>query len=75
MYIAWFHGKMKRGEVWIPLVVLAANVAATSLYICIKTNDSDIKDRLDVVHRTYINGVNDSDISGRYQLRRCLTDD
>jgi hypothetical protein len=41
--------------------------------LCINTNDSETESRLDVVHRTYVNGVNGSDISGRSELRKIIS--
>ena len=41
--------------------------------LCIKTNDLETESRLDVVHRTYVNGVNGSDISGSSGLRKIIT--
>jgi hypothetical protein len=38
--------------------------------ICRITNDLETLNRLDVIHRTYVNGANGSDISGRSGLRK-----
>jgi hypothetical protein len=40
--------------------------------ICIKTNDSETENRLDVIHRTYLNGANGSKISGSSGLRKVI---
>ena len=39
---------------------------------CIKTNDLEKENRLDVIHRTYVNGANGSNISGRSGLRKVI---
>lgn len=41
--------------------------------LCIKTNDLETENRLDVVHRTYVNGINGSEISGSSGLKKVIT--
>jgi hypothetical protein len=40
--------------------------------LCIKTNDLETESRLDVIHRTYFNGANGSDISGSSGLKKII---
>jgi hypothetical protein len=40
--------------------------------LCTKTNDSEKDSRLDVIHRTYVNGAHGSDISGSSGLRKVI---
>jgi hypothetical protein len=40
--------------------------------ICVKTNDLETENRLDVIHRTYVNGTNGSNISGSSGLRKII---
>ncbi|MGB6531261.1 MAG: hypothetical protein WBF33_24400, partial [Candidatus Nitrosopolaris sp.] len=48
------------------------SVACIVRELCINTNDLETENRLDVVHRTYINGVNGSDISASSGLKKVI---
>jgi hypothetical protein len=48
------------------------SVASIVKEICIETNDLEIEKRLDVIRRTYVNGANGSNISGRSGLRKVI---
>src|SRR5215469_7667488 len=48
------------------------SVACIIKEICLKTNDSETKSRLEVIHRTYINGGNGSEISGSSGLKKII---
>jgi hypothetical protein len=48
------------------------SVARIVKELCVKTNDLETESRLDVVYRTYVNGVNGSDISARSGLRKVI---
>ena len=49
------------------------SVACIVKEICIKTNDLETENRLEVIHRTYVNGANGSNISGSSGLRKVIT--
>src|SRR5215469_16791178 len=48
------------------------SVARIIKEICLKTNDSETKSRLEVIHRTYVNGGNGSEISGSSGLKKVI---
>jgi hypothetical protein len=43
--------------------------------LCIRTNDLEIESRLNVIRRTYVNGVNGSEISGSSGLTKVIASD
>src|SRR5215469_3447939 len=52
--------------------IAGESVAHIIKEICLKTNDSETKTRLEVIHRTYVNGGNGSEISGSSGLKKII---
>jgi len=52
--------------------IAEASTTAIIEQLCIKTNDPEKNSRLAVVHQTYVNGVNGSDISGSSGLKKVI---
>lgn len=49
-----------------------AEATAIIKELCIQTNDSELDNRLDTIHRTYVNGANGYDISGTSGLKKVI---